>query len=643
MKKIWALLLSFVCLFSVACNNTEDSSESSSSTSSSAEQVWESTGNYILKNGQNTGYKIVTPAEMSNDIDTAVSEFNLFFSEATGVTLDVISDLNATWSDTAKYISIGQTSIMEDAGVEIAEGLGTSGTQVVTKDKSLFLTGQTDLGALYAVYDFLHEALNWEYYYIDCYSLDKDVKDLELKAYDFVNIPDIEYRSTSYGYQVNDPLVANRMRLKYYFDPFLVVGSAAVHNSFEYIKGKDQGHEDYWYSTDKRQLCYTARGDEVEYTALKQTCFETLKSALIKNKTKTVATLTIQDVNTFCSCSACVEIKNTYGANSAAVILFMNDLRALVDEWFASEDGKPYARDLELLFFAYFSTVEAPVTYNEATDTFTPNNGIHCADGVSVYYAPIEADYTKSPYDDANKGVYNTMRAWSTVSNKFYLWTYSTMFHNYMVWYDTFNGMQDWYKVANEVNSMYIFDQAQYDVLEGSYAWGNLKSYLNAKLAWDADVNMNELITNWFDNYFGPASDAMFALFKKERVHTNYLINNVPGYAGGRSVQNRFDNEKFWPKALLLDWLEETNNIVDTKLLPLKSDKEAYDAYYYRIAEERLSILFCLIDFYEYNTSKEDIEAYKLMLYNDATVIGLERTGENGNPLSNRYKEWGIV
>ena len=51
----------------------------------------------------------------------------------------------------------------------------------------------------------------------------------------------------------------------------------------------------------------------------------------------------------------------------------------------------------------------------------------------------------------------------------------------------------------------------------------------------------------------------------------------------------------------------------------------------------------CLIDFYEYNTSKEDIEAYKRMFYNDAIVIGLEETGENFNPLSNRYKEWGIV
>ena len=641
MKKIIALLLGIVCLFSVACQ-TNDSSSSNPSDGSS-EQTWEGTGNYIVRNGKNTGYKIVTPTEKSGDIDTAVSEFNLFFEEATGVKLTVIDESKATWNDTAKYISIGNTSLMQSAGVTLANDLGTSGTQVVTKSQSLFLTGETDLGALYAVYDFLHLALNWEYYYADCYSLDKNVSDLELCAYDFTNVPDIEYRSTSYGYQVNDPLVANRMRLKYYFDPFLMIGPGAVHNSLAYVQGKDSGHESYWYSADGTQLCYTARGNEAEYEAMQQACFTTLKSALIQDTKKTVATLTIQDVNTFCACNACAEVKSVYGANSACVILFMNDLRALVDAWFLTDEGKPYARDLELLFFAYYSTVEAPVTYDEATDTFTPNNGIACADGVSVFYAPIEADYTKSIYDVANKSVYNTMRTWSTISKKFYLWTYNTVFTNYMIWYYTFNGMQDWYKAAKEINTSYHFNQAQYNVMEGSYAWGSLKSYLNAKLAWDVDANMEELINNWFDNYFGPASEEMFSLFKKERVHINYLINNVSGYSGGRSVQNRIDNKKFWPKAVLLDWLEETNEIIDTKLLPLKSNRALYDAYYYRIAQERLSILFCLIDFYDFNTSKEDMDSYKWQFYYDATAIGLDNTGEGASSLPERYIEWGLV
>ena len=643
MKKFIALLLCMLTVFTVACTNPDNSSSNvtpSDDSSVSDSSQYEGTGNYLIKNGKNTGYKIVVEDDASSDINLAVSELNHFMEEATGVSFDVIGDSQATWSAHAQYISIGRTELMESADITLSTELGNDGTQVVTKNKSLFLTGQTDIASLYAVYDFLHDALNYEFFYTDCYSLDKNVTDLELRAYNFTNVPDIPYRTSNYGFQ-DDTLTAKRMRVVHYFSPFVDTAGFRVHNSFKYVQGQDSGHESYWYATSGTQLCYTARGNEVEYEALQNACFASLKKWLIADPTKTIVTFTQEDMGTFCTCEACVQVKAKYGAASALLILFMNDLRDKIDAWFVSEEGAPYKRDLNLLFFAYQDTVDAPASFDEVKQQWVPNEGIHCKDGVSVYYAPIQADYTRSIYDVNNKTIYDNIKAWSTVSAELFLWFYSTMFFNYQSWYDTFNGMQDYYKVAKEANAAYLFDQAQSTCKEGAYAWGTLKAYLNAKLAWDVNADMGELTEAFFETYYGPVSEQMLNFFKKHRVYTQYLIDNTP-YSCYMSCHYRSDKAEYWPKHLLLTWLDEMNSIIGELDVLKKTDRKAYDDYYYRIANERLTIYWMLVEFYSSTITPEEVLNYKLQYKSDASYFGYVRRSEAGIQMDALYEQWGV-
>lgn len=645
MKKIIALLLCVITVFMTSCTNSKGDSNIVDSSDSSTEQPdssskYEGTGTYLIENGENTGYKIVVEDDASSEINFAVSELNFFMEEASGVTFEVIKDSQAAWNVNAKYISIGQTKLMDSAGIVLSSELGKDGTQVVTKNKSLFLTGQTDTAALYAVYDFLHDALNYEFFYTDCYSLNKDINDLELRAYDFTNIPDIPYRTTNYGFQ-DDVTTAKRMRLVHYFAPFVDTAGFRVHNSFKYVEGKDSGHENYWYATSGTQLCYTARGNEEEYEALVDACFDSMKTWLIADPTKTIVTFTQQDEGTFCTCESCSKVKAKYGAASALLVLFMNDLRDKVDAWFESEEGALYKRDLNLLFFAYQDTVDAPASFDEKTQQWTPNEGIHCKDGVSVYYAPIQSDYTKSIYDESNKTIYDNIKAWSSVSDEFFLWFYSTMFFNYQSWYDTFNGMQDYYQVAKDVNAVYLFDQAATTCKEGAYAWGTLKAYLNSKLAWDVDADMGQLIEAFFETYYGPVSEKMLNFFKKHRVYTQYLIDNTT-YSCYMSCHYRSDKEEYWPKHLLLSWLDELNSIIDELAVLKKTDVEAYEDYYYRIANERLTIYWMLVEFYSSSITPEQLLAYKLQYKSDATHFGYQNRAEVGTQMNALYEQWGV-
>lgn len=663
-RKFIALLLAGLTIFSfTACkgegaknNSSVESSSSDISDSSSTDnnelekeyvgaeenQDIPSTGQYIIENGK-TDYIVVYSQDAGADILSAISELNLFVSEATnGVEFVTTTDENVMYSNTAKYISLGQNKFWQAANIPLEENLGKDGLQMVTKGNSVFLFGNTEKAALYAVYDFLYYTLDFDYMYKDVYSLDKNVENVELKQYNLVNIPDIPIRAAGYGWIDSDSTMMNRMRSVGLYSPLLNVNGAMIHNSFRYVEDYVAGHEGYWIGTCGNQLCYTARGDKEEYEALQNACLESLKTALKADLNASMVGLTQEDHNAWCSCEACKTVTTEYGAKSAILVLFMNDLRAKLDAWFATEEGQPYYRDMDLVFFSYHQTNSAPAHYDETTGQYVANNGIHCNDGVAVWFAPIEADFTHSLLDEQNESALAALRGWEAVSDKMYLWMYSGPFANYMVWYNSFDGMQDTYRLAKEFDAQYLFDQAQYGPCTVPFAWGALKSYLNCKLAWNVDVDIVKLTDKFFEAAYGPVAEEMKTYYFEQRVYLTWLSNNTD-YSCSRSCSNGdIGNASFWPKPVLTSWLDDINAIIDKLEDVRRANPELYEFYYNNVALERLSVYAQLVDLYEYNTSSDLIMEYKLQFVEDATELGIGYTEEPGRILSDIMAEWGL-
>ena len=80
--------------------------------------VVEETEYKIVQDGV-SAYKLVIPVDADTKTKKAAAEFDAFFGEATGIKLETITDAEATWSETAKYISLGDTELLDEAGVEI--------------------------------------------------------------------------------------------------------------------------------------------------------------------------------------------------------------------------------------------------------------------------------------------------------------------------------------------------------------------------------------------------------------------------------------------------------------------------------------------------------------------------------------------
>lgn len=593
-------------------------------------------GQYLVNNGE-TEYKIVIPAETGALLKVASADLNRFISEASGVSIPIITDKEATGE--GKFISLGKTTLLQDTDISYSfDELGGDGYKIVTQDDDLYLIGGGDFGTMYAAYELLEILVEWDYFAQDCYTLKKGLTQIPLYDLDLTDIPDIPVRVASDGVVASSNQALYRFRQRTLTENFVFVKSYWAHNSFQYVKDSPDVN-DTWYNSAKTQLCYTAHGDTEQYQKMQEACFISLRDALIETPDRDGVTFTIEDNSDYCDCDACTAMTKQYGALSSTVILFLNDLNARVRAWFETEEGKPYARDLRIVFFAYNAYEAAPATYNSTTDKYEPNNGIKMDDGVYCMLAPIRMDYYKPVTDISNQEYYNNLKSWGDMAQgNLYLWFYSTNFFNYLAPYDCFDSFAENYRMAVQCNAYYLFDQRQTDESVTVTGWSTLKDYLCSKLSWDADQNPEELIDKFFEGYFGPAAPEMREIFDQLRILTEYNKEHKE-MSGSSTIYLSLTDEKFWPKDILQQWMEGYDR-AEEKIEPLKeSNPELYQAYLERIQKEKLSTLYLFVECYSYNTNAALIESYKAEFKELADKFSVTKYYES-HDISQLYEGW---
>ncbi|MDR3263285.1 MAG: DUF4838 domain-containing protein [Clostridiales bacterium] len=595
-----------------------------------------------------------------------------------GDTLNIVKEaVQPQYTDDAKYISIGNTALLASSGIEIDYSqLKGGGFRIVTKGNSIFLTGNItgggsangeEDGNVYATYELLYKLFDLDFYFTDSYSMKHNVTDIPLMNYDVTEVPDVEYRATNYSFvdnQYTGKYFAgynyNLFRYRQLRSNQLLLGVGASgfiwHNSFSFVGVEKMTYVPGWFGyvaeddpvylahpkwfgidqtnlewpswthwdrgpehgvNDGTQLCYNAQGDEAERDALLAKSFETLKAALIKSPQKNVVTFTVQDGGELCDCDECRHVKEEYGADSASIVLFMNDLHGIVDEWFLTDEGKDYARELEIIFFAYYGSEEPPT-----------KGDIKCADGVSVFFAPITADFTRSINDPINAVTKRNMEGWARVSDKMFLWIYGSNFASNFAGFDSFDALQDWYRLAFECNTAYIFNQSRTGLAltwmqtnDHVTAWEIFKAYLQAKLEWNVNADVDELTDRFFDGYFGEASGEMSEYFDDFLRHFADL-KATTDYGGARSIVQNTATEKYYPLDVLFKWNDYIDSAI-AELEPLRlTEPDRYALLYGHIANERLSVLYLIIEIYGTKApaviSAEKLLEYKLTFKEDA-------------------------
>ena len=597
--------------------------------------IWKS-GKFIDKN-----YKIVVD---DNEKSLFIAkEIVHFLRESSGISLRIVKEKRIENVE-GKYISIGKTKIAKYFGVEFdREKIGYNGFVIKTKGESVIIGGYGGCGTIFAGYEFLAKTIGFESFNQNVHIYNK-VKELPLYNFDVTERPDFEWRYYDTEWR-KDMRVCRSLRFNTWKDLWM----GGWHSFFrflpkdEYLNNPDPSkNHPKWYSHNQRQLCLHAQGDEREKDLMIETLLEKFKEEIKQFPERTLLGFTqedaweIPDSERWCRCPYCTGSKEKYGANSAVMIQFCNILGERLENWIKTNDeGVPHDREVRICFFAYTSTKDAPVKQDEKGNWVPVDESVVCRDNVSVFYAPIRADWTKSFYHEKNDIAALQSDQWSVLSERLYLWLYQTNFRNYLYPYDSYRAVKDTYLFFNERNAAFVYNEGQFNQSRGT-AFNDVKLYLDSQLLWNVGLDYDKLFNHYFDVVYGPAQGIMRKYFD-EIIERLGEIDKAHEDAG--RVYFTIADKKLWDKALLEKWLGYS--VEALKLIkPLwKTDRKAYKRIREAVWQESVFPRYALITLYEEEYSADELKEMKASLYEDMTKLNVDCVRES-NRTEHELAHW---
>ncbi|MBQ3220164.1 MAG: DUF4838 domain-containing protein, partial [Clostridia bacterium] len=624
----------------VACDKQEDAGDSKvSKTTYQGTHVLniQDTDKYLVKNGK-TEYVVVVSEHVSDMVSQVKTDFIILFKKATGISLTFKYD-NAVdkYSETSKYISIGETKLVEQAGISKSEyssdNIKTEGIRLITKNDSIFILGGSDQGVCNAVYKFLEIYFNFDYYYRNCIEIDKNVTECKFKTLDVTDIPDVdrfygsqqvyEYDKTIHpldaeglGYDtVADEIAVKNLRASQFIHPnylFLPIHkelnvsspSGAIHNVSYYIKNTPENAN--MFSTGGTQLCYTAHGNAEDLERMVDLCAEKIIFSL-KNYTpdkypyRNYVTFTMTDNSDICNCAACKkdyeEIKH-----SGSLIKFANKMGLKVEEWLESQKDEnaefhyAYRENFKILIYGYNIYTDPPVK-----EDGTPiNDEVICYDNIGVWHVSSKGISAHADiYDEKWPDQIEQIKGWKAITQKskcLWFWHNSGNVVNNIYFSDGFTTYSNNFFEAMAYGGYEMVYAAHY--LQGGgemTAWQNCLSYVQSKIRWDVTRDMDYYIRKYMNAMYLDAADIMYDLLQEERIYyANLVVNAKENNNWGREM-NKTEN---YPYLVLKGWVERCDRALEKIEYLEEKDANLYKVVHQRIELENIAHLYKIVELY---------------------------------------------
>lgn len=663
--RIVAIVLSVISIvfFALSCQGCKRSGNSKESWKGVHDYTATLTDKAFVKNGA-TEYILIVPENTSQLISIAKDEFIDLFKAATGISIKLAKDIGLTHDATGKFISLGETTLLETSGLTINKGnLTKDGVRILTKDNNIYLVGGSDYGTINAVYTFMKVTFNYEYFYSNCVQIDKNVKDLNLFDYNITDIPDMRDRNGGWFWQLRVKTAEYHSQMAYRFrlagggsrvfelpvysdyDPSKQVNSS-VHNTNSYLpKNVYYNEHPGWYTTitteGGKQLCYTARGDANEFELMAQEVAKKIIYSLTLNTPETHPYINhviigMEDTYDSCACDKCVELKEYYGTESGAVCIFVNRVSEIVEEWLNDPENAAYYREeFYIMLLAYNNSIDAPVKYDDKNGCYVPiDEKVDLRDNVGVYYADIKQDYQSSLFGDVNANTRKNLEGWAALTDRLDHYVYAIDYKNYMVPYDCFNYFTaDMYRYYMEIGST-----AYYICAYGGYEnpfetnWTRLRLYLNANLLWDCSIDEEVYIDRYFQAMYGEAADVMRSMFEEQRVHMAKICTENELYVQD-SIFLILNRAEYFPKNTLKTWMNRCDEALKIVEKYKNTDPEYYEMLLNNIEAEYIAPAWMCLYLHHETMLVQEKEEIKARIFETLELLGVEDMSltESGN------------
>lgn len=596
-----------------------------------------------------TEYKIVLSENSTGSDGSGASYIARFTKEAMGATIETVSESEVTYTADAKLIVFNCPALFSAAGLTMPEeNIGENGYYIKSAGNSVFVMTKDQVlgyGARNAGLEILRQLIGLEFFTGDSYSYNcKPGDKIMMLNFDIVEAPDIMW-----NHYTNNPSAATQMGLRGTINTDLFMnpagGGHAWHNTLQWLPINEATKEqsEYWYNATKKELCYTAHGNQEMLDEMVSRCIKKAIRSVEATRNKKILTFTLMDGGHRCDCKACMDSANAYGGTeSAAYIKFVNRVADGLDEYLSAqaEENGTEKREVILLFFAYNNMTNPPV--KEVNGELVPyDDSVRCRDNVGVYYAPIGVQFNESLYVDVNSAFNRAIQGWNVLSDHIFVWYYNTNFFEYLYPFNTFSALPETYRAfaANDVE--FIFNQGQFNQgQEGCTGFGIFREYLHHQLRWDVNQNYADLTNRFFKGYFKEAEEPMRRYFDELIAHFEYLEDTYPTQVHG-SIYHHPTDIQFWPLALINQWLRYIDDAYKA-IEPIKlSDPVRYNTIRNNIVKESIFLRYAKLTIHEGSFSADELAAERISFKNDCNALNITRTYEGGL-ISSLFEAWGI-
>ena len=452
-----------------------------------------------------TDYRIVLSAAAEPAEQTAAQTLADYLNRITGAAFPVVTDAEST---AEKELVVGVTN-REGTRFADRNAWDDDAVRLLTDGQTLFLTGGSARGTLYAVYTYLEDQLGCRWFTHDLI-VTPEQETLPLPDVDYFYEPCFKLRQTFWMFSTmySDYCAAHKLHGVMAGMPESLGGGryelaiSSVHTMQQFVpKTLFDEHPEYFGADENgvrspnRQPCL--RNDDVFRLALEyaKTYFAQYNAILSVSQ---------NDSMDFCQCEACRAFNDAHGGvDSAALLDFVNRLAAEIKQ------THPTAQ-IETL--AYQRSQQPPV-------------GLTVGDNVVIRLCAMNT-CTLHDLDDPscppNKAFDADFSGWSKLTDRLYIWDYSTDFQYYYALFPNLTTLQKRYQYFRDHNVVGVFDNGCGEVAVAG-EFHELRVYLLLKLMWDPDTDVERHIREFCAAYYGAAADDVIAFI-------NYFEANVGGF-----------------------------------------------------------------------------------------------------------------
>jgi len=477
----------------------------------------------ILTQNGKSNYQIVVANKATEFDKKAGKVLKKYLQQISGVELPLVADEVPVKQH---EIIIGNNRHLQKLEIDVNfEPLEDDGFTIRTVGEKLIIAGGKKKGTLYGVYSFLEDYLGCRKYSSKVTDIPKQTK-IELLSINDTQVPVIKFRDTHYR-DTNDPEYTEWHKLD--------------HNS----RG---GHPDwgFWCHTFNRLVPPDKYfKTHPEYYALvkgermpTQLCLshpDVLK-ILLKNLREEIQqkpdahywSVSQNDNVGYCQCSDCKAIDEREGTPMGSVLEFVNKVAAEFSDKTISTLAYQYSRS-------------APKFLRPAANVNFMLCSIECNRSRPISTDPTSASFRKDVVD------------WSKITDNILIWDYVVQFSNLVSPFPNLRVLQPNIKFFVENNATAMFQQGNREI-GGEFA--ELRAYLISKLLWNPDTNLNLIMNDFLEGYYGAAAknireyiDLMHDTLEKSGETLNIFGNPLDPINGYLSPELIVEYEQIFEKA----------------------------------------------------------------------------------------------